>query len=39
LAGIVVIIVWLVYNMKRRPEAVEAAGNHALQHQLTETGL
>jgi hypothetical protein len=25
--------------MKRRPEAVEAAGNHALQHQLTETGL
>jgi hypothetical protein len=39
LIGIVVIVVWLVYNMKRRPEAVEAAGNHALQHQLTETGI
>jgi hypothetical protein len=39
LAGIVVIIAWLVYNMVRRPAAVEAAGNHALQHKLTETGL
>jgi hypothetical protein len=39
LAGIVIIIIWLVYNMVRRPEAVDAAGNHALQHKLTETEL
>jgi len=39
LVGIVVIIIWLVYNMVRRPGAVDAAGDHALQHRLTETGL
>jgi hypothetical protein len=39
LIGIVIILVWLGYNMVRRPAAVEAAGNHALQHQLTETGI
>jgi hypothetical protein len=39
IVGIVIIIIWLGYNMVRRPEAVDAAGNHALQHQLTETGL
>ena len=39
LIGIAIIIIWLVYNVMRRPAAVEAAGNHALQHRLTETGV
>jgi amino acid transporter len=39
LYGIAIILVWLVYNVVRHPEAVDAAGNHALQHQLTETGI
>ena len=39
LVGLALTILWLVYNIMRRPEAVEAAGQHALQHRLTETGL
>ena len=39
LVGIAIIILWLAYNVTRRPQAVEAAGNHALQHRLTETGV
>lgn len=39
LVGLVVIIIWLVYNTVRHPNHVNAAGEHALQHRLTETGL
>ena len=38
-AGLVVVLLWLVYNVMRRPEAVDAAGQHALQHRLTEADL
>ena len=38
LVGIVSSSCGSCYHMVRNPEAVEAAGNHALQHQLTETG-
>ncbi len=36
LIGIAVVLVWLGYNHVRRPAAVDAAGQHALQHRLTE---
>jgi len=39
LIGLVVILIWLVYNVIVHPANVDAAGDHALQHQLTETGL
>ena len=38
-AGLVVVLLWLVYNVMRRPEAVDAAGQHALQHRLTEADV
>jgi amino acid transporter len=39
LIGLALILLWLGYNVVRRPEAVDAAGQHALQHELTEASL
>lgn len=39
LIGLAVIALWLFYNAKRRPEAVDAAGQHALQHRLAEVEI
>ncbi len=39
LIGIVVIVVWLIYNVTRHPDSVDKAGQHALMHELTEAGI
>jgi amino acid transporter len=37
--GVGVVIVWIIYHVVRNPDRVEAAGEHALKHEMTEVNL